>query len=260
MILTLFYILLFFSIILQILNFEKNKKYDYLIQLINLGYKLKNQKYIEKSYDLKSSKNYILIFNIGLGIITILTITKWTFFGGFKNIIFIWVSIIISFIIILLNIGVLVLSCIGCVYNILALSGDSEKEEEIKFQNDTIFAQLMISYFIYIPAFIFSLSVFIYNIQIIFLLNKIKNENQRLEIEKKSSENEFKFTSLKEQKNWILEAINENPELPKFLFYQKKIEQNPPINFLNLLNSSNMNLYLEQSVENFFDKNQKNEL
>jgi hypothetical protein len=253
------YILLFFLISLQILNFDNNKKYDYLIQLIDLGYKPKNYNYIKKSYDLQFSKNYLLVFNIGLGIISILTIAKWTFFGGFKNIIFIWICMIISFIIILLNIGVLVICVLGVVFSILAFSND-RNQEDIKFNNDTIFTQLIISYIIYITVLIFSLIEFIFNIQIFLLLNKIKNENQRLEIEKKSSENLFKFTSLKEQKNLILEAINDNPELPKYLFYQKKIDHNPPINFQNIMDSTNINLYIEQNEENFFDKKQKLEL
>ena len=93
-------------------------------------------------------KYYIIVFYIGLGIISILSIAKWTFFGGFKNIVFIWVSIFISIIIILLNFGVLVLSIIGCVFNFLGSTRDSEEEEsDIEFETDTIFAQLI--FFLY---------------------------------------------------------------------------------------------------------------
>ena len=261
-ILNLIYVLSFFFIFSQILNFDNNKKFDYYIHLIDLGYKPKNTKYIEKSYDLNSFiKYYIIVFYIGLGIISILSIAKWTFFGGFKNIIFIWVSIFISIIIILLNFGVLVLSIIGFVFNFLGSTRDSEEEEsDIEFENDTIFAQLIFFAIMYMYVFIFALIEFIFSILFLFLLNKIKNENQRLETEKKSSENIFKFLSLKDQQNWILEAINDNPDLPKYLFYQKKLTQNPMINFENIGESSNIILCMEQNVEEIFDEKQKIEL
>ncbi len=259
-ILSLIYILLFFFIYMQILNFDNNKEYDYYIHLIDLGYKPKNEKYIKKSYDLNSFvKHYFIVFYIVLGIITIISIAKWTFFGGFKNIILIWVSIFISIIISLLNFAVLVLSIIGYIYNFFGFTKYSE-EEDFEFENNIIFTQLIFYFMIYIYVFIFALIELIYSVQFIFLFNKIKNENQRLETEKKSSENLFKFISLINQQNWILEAINDNPDLPKYLFYQKKKDTNPMENFPNIGESTNIILCMEQNVEDFFNEKQKIEL
>ena len=258
-ILNLIYILSLFFIPMQIFNFDNDKKYDYYIHLIDLGYKPKDFKYIEKSLDLNPFiKYYIIVFYIVLGIISIISIAKWTFFGGLKNIIFIWMSIFISIILFLLNFAVIVLSIIGFVFNILGFTNYSD--EDFEFENDTIYTQLMIFYLFYIYIIIFALIEFIYSIQFLFLINKIKNENQSLETVKKSSENLFKYISLLEKQNWILEAINDNPDLPKYLFYQKKIDPNPMLNFPSLNESTNIILCMEQDVEDIFDKKQKLEL
>jgi hypothetical protein len=116
--------------------------------------------------------------------------------------------------------AVIVLSAIGFVFNLIAFQ--NTKNDDFEFDTDTIYVQLLFFYMAYIYIFVFVLIDFIFCIQFILLLFKIKNENQSLQIEKKSSESLFRFISAQDQKNYILEAINDNPDLPKYLFYQKK--------------------------------------
>ena len=94
----------------------------------------------------------------------------------------------------------------------------------------------------------------------IISLNKIKNENQRLETEKKTSEDIFKYLALSNQ-NMILEAVNNNPELPKHLFYQGKIDNSPMIDLAQKFGqSSDIILCLEQNIEEILDDKKKVEL
>ena len=73
--------ILFFVIFLQIFNLDNDKNFEYFFHLIDLGYEQENKKYFEKSKNLNSDfKNYIILYCIIIGIISILTIVKWTFF------------------------------------------------------------------------------------------------------------------------------------------------------------------------------------
>jgi len=108
--------------------------------------------------------------------------------------------------------------------------------------------------------FIIFLVIFIFSIQFVILLIKIKNGNQSLKIEKKSSEYLFKFKSSSNQTNYILEAINDKPNLHKYLFYQKKIDPDPIKNLPNFKESANVKICLEQDIEDFLNEKQKIEL
>ena len=258
--LNLIYVFLYLFVALLIWNFKDDNIYDYFIRLLDSGYKPKNHKYIKRSNDLNSIfDDFIMIFYLIFGIISILAIAKWAFFGGFKNMIFIWISIIISIIITLLNLAVVILCIIGAVFNFLGLLAYSSREE-FEFEIDTIFFKLLIHFIFYVYVFIFSLPEFIYSILMIISLNKIKNENQRLETEKKTSEDIFKYMALSNQ-NMILEAVNNNPELPKHLFYQRKIDNSPMIDLAQKFGqSSDIILCLEQNIEEILDDKKKVEL
>jgi hypothetical protein len=64
--------------------------------------------------------------------------------------------------------------------------------------------------------------LFIASLGLISSLNRIKRENQKLSIENKTSEDAFKYITF-ENTFWILEAVNNNNNLPKHLFYTRKV-------------------------------------
>ena len=90
-------------------------------------------------------------------------------------------------------------------------------------------------------------------------MNRIKNGNQQLEVENNSSEDIFKYFAHDNQ-NWILEAVN-NDNLPKHLFYQKKINPNPmPILPPTFVQSFDSVLCLENTLEEILSPEDKKEL
>ena len=101
-------------------------------------------------------------------------------------------------------------------------------------------------YFIF---YLFGLSL-----SLIFPLIQIKRENKKLEKENKK-EDCFKYVSFKNEQ-FILEAVNTNNSLPKHLFYTKKINQNPIINF-NLPEGGDIILCLESNNEHILDDKEK---
>ena len=160
--------ILFFVIFLQIFNLDNDKNFEYFFHLIDLGYEQENKKYFEKSKNLNSDfKNYIILYCIIIGIILILTIAKWTFFGGFKNIIFIWLSIFIYIIICLLNLAVIVLSVYGAVFNIIALV--KYNNVKIEFSRDSIYRQFLIYFIVYFYVLLLVIIEFIFVASKLFL-------------------------------------------------------------------------------------------
>ena len=250
-----------FLIANKIWKMENGIYFDYYNHLIDLGYKPNNYKNIQNNY--KLIPLFINIFDIAYilyGIIIMLYITKYTLLGGFKNIIFHPINIFIATILILLNLVFGVLAIMGWIYNILGFSAYL-KIEIIKF-DDSFISNIHLYKNVFIFAFILSGSVglFIYNIKLVSPLNKIKNESQRLIIEKKNSEDEFKYISLNGQ-SFILEAVNNNNDLPKHLFYQKNENPNPVEDLIpNITQSSDIILCLEIKKEEIFDEKQKEEL
>ena len=160
--------ILFFVIFLQIFNLDNDKNFEYFFHLIDLGYEQENKKYFEKSKNLNSDfKNYIILYCIIIGIILILTIAKWTFFGGFKNIIFIWLSIFIYIIICLLNLAVIVLSVYGAVFNIITLV--KYNNVKIEFSRDSIYRQFLIYFIVYFYVLLLVIIEFIFVASKLFL-------------------------------------------------------------------------------------------
>jgi hypothetical protein len=72
-----------------------------------------------------------------------LSLAKYAFFGGFKNMVFNWIGLFIAIIITLLNLVSFVLSIIGFIYNFLGFYCYVSKND-IKFETETIFIKLML--------------------------------------------------------------------------------------------------------------------
>ena len=260
-ILNLFFINALILIANEICKMENGIYFDYCIHLIDLGYKPKNYKNIKNNF--KLIPLFFKIFDIAYllyGIIIMIYITKFTLFGGFKNIIFNRLSIFLAVIIVLLNLAVGVLAVIGGVYDILGFLAYS-KIKIIKFDDHYIlFMNTYKNIFIFVIIFLVSAISFFISIKMVPIFNKVKNENQRLVIEHKNSEDEFKYISLNGE-NFVLEAENNNQDLPKHLFYQKNDNQNPIFEFIpNMAQSSDIILCLEKNKEELFDEKQKEEL
>ena len=261
-ILNIIFVICIILISMDIFKFDNDITYEYYLHLIDLGYKPNKYKNIKSSHELNPSiDDFSVSFHIILGIFTILFIGKFIFFGGFKNILFIWITICLFIIIALLNFAIVVFCIIGCICNFLGFLGLSG-DDYIKFNSDMTYLQFIFRYSFYFFVFIFSLIEFIFNIRLISALYKNKNENQRLEIEKKHSEDKYKYVDL-QNNNWALKVINNNPNLPKHLIYQKKY-----VNYQIQLDneivtigpSSDTIFCMEQIIEETLDEKDKQEL
>ena len=114
----------------------------------------------------------------------------------------------------------------------------------------------MLGYFFYIYIFIFSLVLFIISIGLITSINRIKGGNLKLQTENKTSEDLFKYISL-DNESLILEAINNN-NLPKHLFYSKKINPNPiPELIFTSIKQTDSILCLERNNEEILEEKEK---
>ena len=250
-------VIAYFIIAISVWKMKNDITYDYFLQLIDLGYQPKYYKYLEKSDDLNSSfDNYILYIYLILGIFIMLSLAKYAFFGGFKNMVFNWIGLFIAIIITLLNLVSFVLSIIGFIYNLLGFYCYVSKND-IQFETETILIKLMLRYSFYFYIFIFSLVSFIISIGLITSINNIKAGNLKLETENKTSEDLFKYISL-DNENLILEAVNNNNNLPKHLFYAKKINPNPiPTLIFTSIKQTDSILCLERNNEEILEEKEK---
>ena len=234
---TLIYIIAisFFILTLYIWEMKDAPTYDYYLHLIDLGYKPKRYKYLQKIDDLNDSfYNYITYIYLILGIFIMFCLGKIAYFGGFKNMIFIWISIIISIIVALINLVAVVLSVVGFIYNLFSFLAASSND--FKFKENFFYFKFIMMYMFYAYIFIFSMSLFGHSLTFFSPFYRVKRENQKLSIENKTSEDIFKYESF-EHMFWTLEVINNNPNLPKHLFYIKKITEN--LSFLPVPPKSN---------------------
>ena len=245
----------FFILSLYIMEIKNDVTYDYFIHLIDLGYKPKKYKYVQKSQDLNDSfYNYILYIYLILGIFIMICLGKIAYFGGFKNMIFIWISILISVVIALLNLASIILSIVGFIYTILSFTNFPGDKIDFKESINKYFRYMLLIYF-YPFTFMFSFGLFIYSLTLISPLNRIKRENDKLPIENKTSEDMFKYISF-ENKFWSLEVVNNNNDLPKHLFYIKKICPNPFV-LPPLQKSDNKIICLQMNNEEILDDKEK---
>ena len=251
--LNLIILIFFFIIYIRIWKIKNDATFDYYIHLIDLGYEPKRYKYLQISEDLNEPfYNYILVINIILGLFVIISIGKIAFFGGFKNIKFTLIGILISVFFALINLSTTIISLLGALYSILGTSGFPN--DDIEFQGGSLTISMILMYIFYLFVCFLSFSLFIFSLSLIFPLIQIKGENKKLEKEN-TKEDCFKYVSFQNEQ-FILEAVNTNNSLPKHLFYTKKINQNPIINF-NLPEGGDVILCLESNNEHILDDKEK---
>ena len=243
----------FFILTLFIWKMKDDPTYDYYLHLIDLGYRPKKYKYFQNSEDYNDSfYNYIAYIYLILGIFLMFCLGKVAYFGGFKNIILTWIGIVISIIIALLNIAAMIISIFGYIYNFFAFL--NFPTEDFDFKENMFILKFMMMYLFYMYIFIISMVMFIQSLTLISPLNRAKRENLKLSTENKTSEDMFKYVSF-ENMFWTLEVVN-NKNLPKHLFYTKKIMSNPL--FLPVLpKSENRVICLQMNNEEILEDKDK---
>ena len=148
-------VIFFFMIYMPIWKIKNDATLDYYIHLIDLGYEPKRYKYLQKIDDLNDPfYNYILVINIILGLFVIISIGKISFFGGFKNIKFTLIGILISVFFALINLSTTIISLIGAIYSNLGTSGFPN--DDIEFQGGSLTLSMIFMNMMYIFVCILS--------------------------------------------------------------------------------------------------------
>ena len=251
----LYFVIIFLLIAFGIWNFEDDITFEYYMQLIELGYKPDGYKFFKISHKYSPIiLKFIYISEAVYGIIILLFIGKFLIFGGFKNSILKRFIIFISIILVLYNLIVALISIAGggfCLVTFLNFS-----DINIIFEDDrylTNYQYYLMNLHFYFFTFLFSLTLFIYSIKLVSSLNLVINENQKLERNNDISEDKFHYISFDEH-NYILEAVNNRGDLPKHLFYKKKVNSNPLELALPLIPQlSELVLCLEKNTAEIFD-------
>jgi len=247
----LMYTYIFSNVIIPIFHIKDDIFYNYFLHLFDLGYK----PYLYDNLQ-KFANSQILIYNlikyifIVIGISIICSLFKWAFYGGFSNVILIWVILFISIIITLVNLFFGIFSFLIVIYNVISTVIIATK---ITFSDkDFGFIKLFISdclSFLHcgLIFFFFSLS-FKFSI----FLNSVRSEIKIMENEELDSENVFKFKALNNEHFIFEAAILDN--IPKKLFYTKSIDENPVSNNIEQTMGQSANLFLEQNQEDLIDQ------
>ena len=245
------FIYMFSMLILPIFHFKDDIFYKYVIHLIDLGAKPYLYGCFKGIGDLQ-----ILLYNLieyiylVEGVIILLAIYRWAIYGGFSNIVHIWIALFISIIIYLINLGFLVLSFLTIVYNIISLF---LLQFILPSESDLIFGKLYVLCFLYFFILIFIIILIIINFTFSNFLNSVRKETKKFENEEIGPEEVFKVKTY-DNENFIFEAVN-SENVPKNLFYSKKNDENP-------ISNSNQSdyLFLEQRQEQLLDKRKQMDL
>jgi hypothetical protein len=251
----LIYTYIFAIVILPILYIKDDIFYNYFLHLFDLGYKPYLYDNLQKFGD-----SQILLYNlikyvfIVQAILVIISLLKWAFYGGFSNVVLIWVSLFISIIITLVNLFFAILSFLQIAYNIISTIIIASK---IDFADkDFGFIKLLILNYLSSIQFTFIMVLFSISLTLSIFLNSVRTEIRELEREELDSENAFKFKALNNE-NYIFEAVNLDNNIPKKLFYAKNIDANPVSNNNAQIMGQSTNLFFEQNQEDLLDpKNQ----
>ena len=237
-------------------NIKDNIIYNYFLHLFDLGYKpylFDNlQKYWESKMFLYYSIKYVFLI---IGIFVLFSLFKWTFYGGFSNMALIWVSLCISFFITFINLTFAILSFKVYVYNSIIIS---HIICNIRFDKYSLFEELRTSWYLYFIQFA-SISV-LFSLSVIFsiFLNSVRSEIKKLDNKELAFENAFKFKSLN-NKNIIFEVFNSD-NIPKQLFYTKKILGGSISNDNAKITCNSKKLFMEKNQEELLDKKKQLEL
>ena len=252
----LIYAYIFVIVILPIFHIKDDIFYNYFLYLFDLGYKPylydNLQKFADTQILLYNLVKYIFIVK---AILVIISLFRWAFYGGFSNVAIIWVILFISVIITLICLFLGILSFLQIAYNIISTIIIARK---IDFADkDFGFIKLLISNYLSAIQFTFIMILFGFSLTFSIFINSVRSEIKNLESEELDSEYAFKFKALNNE-NFIFEAVNLDFNLPKKLFYTKKIDANPVSNNDVQIMDQSTNLFLEQNQEDLLD--QKNQL
>ena len=212
---------------------------QYYQHLLDLGFEPKLNTPIRICFYLNSIFfNLILITSIILVLLVITSLYLRAIFGGFANTIILKLKIYFAYIISIVIFALFLVSTGGCALNI-TFFWTYMADKEIKFTNSKLMSRNMILFLLCKFLAIIFMITFITWIKIIPHLKKIRSEKSKLSSSKSKLEDEFMYIST-DNTNYILEAIEKN-NLPKHLFYTRKINQNPiKIVALNSENSGNL--------------------
>jgi len=255
----LIYSYIFIIIVLPIFHIKDDIFYNYFLHLFDLGYKPYLYGNLQKFADIQ-----ILLYNlikyifIVKAILLIISLFKWAFYGGFSNVALIWVSLFISAIITLIYLFLGILSFLQIVYNIISTIIVAYK---ISFADDDFgYNKLFITNYLSIIQFSFIMALFAISLTFSIFLNSARSEIKNLESGELDSEDAFKFKALNNEK-FIFEAVNfHDINIPKKLFYTKKIDANPVSNNDAQIMDQTTNLFLEQNQEDLLDQKNQSEL
>jgi hypothetical protein len=254
----LIYTYIFAIVILPILYIKDDIFYNYFLHLFDLGYKPYLYDNLQKFGD-----SQILLYNlikyvfIVQAILVIISLFKWAFYGGFSNVVLIWVSLFISIIITLVNLFFAILSFLQIAYNIISTIIIASK---IDFADkDFGFIKLLILNYLSSIQFTFIMVLFSISLTLSIFLNSVRTEIRELEREELDSEDAFKFKALNNE-NYIFEAVNLDNNIPKKLLYAKNIDANPITNNNAQIMGQSTNLFFEQNQEDLFDPKKQLEL
>ena len=232
---------------------------DYYYHLINLGYKPKYYSLVQKSYDINDKfLNFIFYLSIILGILFLLLLCIRSIFGGFSNNVLLLSKIIFSIFLSLMIFALILIDIVICTFNIFAFIS-FKYDDIIIFTSKTYILKYLLYMHIYLLLLIIFIFLFITWIRLISSLIKIYSEKLKLTKLKNTSNNIFYFVSL-DSKSYILEAV-ESINLPKNLFYKKKLNKNSTnLDTQNLGQELNIITCLEKNNEDVCDEKHKKEI
>ena len=243
---------IFSIIILPIFHIKDDIFYKYFLHLYDLGYKPYLYDNLQKLGELQilfySTIKYIFLV---IGILILFPLIKWAFYGGFSNVIKIWIALFISIFINLIFLTFVILSFLLLVYSII---NRITLERKIYFNYNLMSSKFMASIIFYLLISLFNAVLFAQSIAFSIFLYSVRKETKKLENDELVSENVFKVKTLNNE-NFIFQAIN-SENISKHLFYIKKRDENPILNN----NDQSTNLFFEQSQEQLLDKNMLLEL
>jgi len=235
-------------IVFPIFQYKDDIWYKYIVYLIDLGAKPYLYDWVKEVGNLQGLlHNLVKYIFIVLAILLLFPIFRWAFYGGFSNIVHIWIVLLISIFFNLVTLAFMVLSILTFAYNLINMLLFMYV---LPFECNLIFPKLYIFNILYFFMFIFTLCLFLYSFGFSLYINSVRKETKKLENEELGSEDVFKVKTL-DNGNFILEAVNSD-NIPKNLFYSKKNDDNPISNI-----SQSECLFLEQNLEELLSKKEQ---
>jgi hypothetical protein len=210
-------------ILLPIFHFKDDIFYKYIVYLIDLGAKPYLYSILKGIGDLQVLfYNLIEYIYLVEGVLILLAIYRWAIFGGFSNMVHIWIVLFISIVVYLFNLAFMVLSFVTISYNIICLF---LLQFILPSQSNLIFTKLYVLCFLYFFIIIFIFILIIISLIFSNFLNSVRKETKKLENEELDSEDVFKVKTF-DNENFILEAVNSDNIQKKMMIVQYQITNN----------------------------------